>query len=101
MALSHQSSSLNRSEKAAFWQAVTDCVVHFHHQSRAAALRKVRDLRRKLETSKVIGVGEIIYHDEPFYVACDVAGMHDIANQEELLQQYRTEYRSILEASGW
>jgi hypothetical protein len=101
MGLSPDSSSLKRHEKNAYWRAVRNCLTQFHGQRPAIAARKARALREKLEASDEGLAGEITYHDEPFYVACDLAGMHDLTEQENLLRQSMIVYQSILEACHW
>jgi hypothetical protein len=45
--------------------------------------------------------GDLIYHSEPFYVACDIAGLHDPREQGTLLNSNRPKYDSILQIHGW
>lgn len=60
-------------EVAGFWLVVRDCLIRFHGISADEAERGIAELREKLADSKVPGAVEMIYHDEPFYVACDIA----------------------------
>ncbi len=87
-------------EKLAYWGAVEDCLVHFHQLSKPMAHGKTNALRRKLASLPTDIDADIIYHDEPFYVACDIAGMHDIPDQERLLGQSRAEYQSLMDQRG-
>ncbi len=84
-----------------FWAAVEDCLVQFHRFSRSMAAEKVTDFRRRLENismpSTDEGGGEpdpaladMIYHAEPWYLACNLAG-EDIP-----LEPNRNTYQEIL-----
>jgi hypothetical protein len=66
--------------KDAFWEVVVDCLTRFHGFAAPLAHEAVLGLRNRVE-SPVLGDlpassydGELIYHAEPFYVACDIAG---------------------------
>ena len=85
--------------KDEFWSVVEECLQEFHHLSPVDAVQKSRELRRKLK-SPPPGLpadlaSEIIYHDEPFDVACDLAG------QPLDLAQYRAPYDAILSLHNW
>ena len=78
-----------------FWTVVEECLQEFHHLSPVEAVEKGRELRRKIRTPPPGILGEIIYHDEPFDVACELAGRPlDLA-------QYRTQYDAILSRHNW
>ena len=59
-------------EKESFWHAVELCLEEFHAYPRDMASRRIYDYRRTLE--KLTPEGLLVYHDEPFYLACDLAG---------------------------
>lgn len=82
-----------------FWSVVEDCLQELHHMSPADAVQKSRELRRKLK-SPPAGLpadlaNDLIYHEEPF----DVAG--DLAGQRLDLAQYRSQYDAILAHHRW
>jgi len=43
----------------------------------------------------------MIYHSEPFFVACDLAGVHDISEQKRLYESNATVYETILDKHHW
>jgi hypothetical protein len=78
-----------------FWSVVEECLREFHHLSPVDAVEKGRELRRKLKAAPPGIMGELIYHDEPFDVACELAGRHlDLG-------QYRAQYDAILSRHNW
>jgi hypothetical protein len=85
---------------SSFWAAVTDCLVTFHHYERKAANEEVTGFwcRLKLRKDhsaecKEPSLDDMIYHSEPWYIACNLA-------QEELsLTQHQEAYESILRAN--
>ena len=58
--------------KKAFWGAVEDCLVEIHKLERADAHQKREDLRRRIESPPPGLSSVLIYHDPPFYLACDI-----------------------------
>jgi hypothetical protein len=82
-----------------FWSVVEECLQQFHHVSAADAVQKTRELRWKLKSPPPglpTGLAsDLIYHDEPFDVACDLAG------QQLDLDQYRSQYDTILSRHNW
>jgi hypothetical protein len=87
--------------KDAFWLAVEDCLIRFHQIDTLGAIHRARSARQAAESTPAGIDGDILYHAEPFYVACDIAGMDDIQEQERLLAQRRRPYDLILEQRGW
>jgi hypothetical protein len=81
--------------KAAFWGAVEDCLVEFHNLSRDVAHEKSATFRECIEALPRRTTEDIIYHEEPFYLACDLAG------QRFELDPYRERYYQILDCRGW
>lgn len=76
--------------KDAFWEAVVDCLEHFHGLSRVDAQARASDLRTRLE--RLLGdrfEPGIVYHDEPFYIAARLAG------RELDLLRHQAEYDEI------
>lgn len=81
--------------KDSFWQVVSDCLRDFHSFDAAKAQSECNDLRRRVEQSPIGIGGEVIYHDEPFDVACDIAGSKlDLA-------KHRKPYDLILQRHNW
>ncbi|HEV3049180.1 MAG TPA: hypothetical protein VGX50_02685 [Longimicrobium sp.] len=63
--------------KNAFWQTVVDCLEQFHAVPRIEAKVRVFDLRSDIEGGPYHSFEpDIIYHDEPLYVAARLAGCH-------------------------
>jgi hypothetical protein len=85
--------------KDEFWTVVEECLQEFHHISAADAVQRSRDLRRRLKSPPPglpVGLAnELIYHDEPFDVACDLGG------RRLDLSQHRTQYETILGRHNW
>jgi hypothetical protein len=85
-----------------FWAVVEDCLVNFHDFSRNEAALKVTSLWRRLadinpvrsldteykESSQTFD--DMIYHSEPWYVACN------LAEKDISLAQHRDAYDQIL-----
>ena len=82
-----------------FWAAVEDCLVQFHDMERGQAATKVTELWRRLPAGPEPRCGEppldeMIYHAEPWYVACNLAG------EEPALKAYQAAYTGILKRNG-
>jgi hypothetical protein len=84
--------------KGAYWEIVTDCLEAFHGYEHAAACQAVCELRHAIEFPRPEDVppgyhGELFFHNEPFYVACDVAGREldpaAVAQEYDALVRYR------------
>jgi hypothetical protein len=81
--------------KDAFWAIVADCLRHFHGMDTLAAERAAASLRTRLETPSAHDEppagydADILYHNEPFYMACDITG------RELDLESRRAEYDRI------
>ena len=77
-----------------FWSVVEECLQAFHHLSPVDAGQKTRELRRKLKLPPpglpADLASEIIYPEEPFHVAGDLAG------RRLDLDQYRSQYDANL-----
>ncbi len=89
-------SGLDRRSKDAYWVVVKKCLEKFHGVDAPAALEKAATLRSTIEAGGEGSSGDMIYHAEPFYVACDLAGLHEVCEQEKVLRQHAEEYRSIV-----
>lgn len=90
---------------AEFWAAVEECLVQFHNLQRCDAASRVTSLWKRLadipsppsdaaenEIEKLDerSFDEMIYHAEPWYIACN------LANEEIPLDPHRTAYEQIL-----
>ena len=62
------------SSEERYWHIVEDCLVELHGFSRTEAAPLWKELLRRLREHPEPGVEEITYHDEPLYVANDLAG---------------------------
>ncbi len=59
---------------AKYWCVVEECLVQLHGLSREDAETRWQDYRRRLEENPLPGLADSVYHDEPLYVANDLAG---------------------------
>jgi hypothetical protein len=85
--------------KDAYWEIVVDCLERFHGYSRSAAWEAASNLRSDLsslptgETLPPYDV-ELFYNEEPYYMACDIAGrdlppgVHDREYQAVVRERY-------------
>jgi hypothetical protein len=79
----------------AFWGAVVDCLEQFHGKSKPDAQALANDLRARVERPPPGIDGDLIYHAEPFDVACNLAGV------ELDPDSYRRPYELILRRHNW
>ncbi len=87
---SHQATQKND-----FWDAVADCLKQFHGIKKPHAIKKVEELRTRLVKAMTAEEREIVFHDEPFSIACG------IAKKELDIGKHRTEYNKILDKIKW
>jgi hypothetical protein len=78
-------------EAEAFWAVTVDCLVEFHRLAPEEADARVASLRERLARS---GARTMVYHAEPFDVACDLAGVELDRTPVEM------EYERMLAGSG-
>jgi hypothetical protein len=79
----------------AFWGAVVDCLEQFHGKPGPDAQALASALRARIEWPPPGIDGDLIYHAEPFDVACNLA-------QVELdPDTYRPAYELILRRHNW
>ena len=76
--------------KNAFWAAVADCLARFHGIEPQIAKARTFELRQTSESPPPGIDADLVYHAEPFDVACRVAG-HDLD-----LAAFRASYDEIL-----
>jgi hypothetical protein len=79
-----------------FWAAVEDCLVTFHQLKRCEAAEKVTGLWRRLPTTvdKSTPFAEMIYHAEPWQIACN------LADEELPIADYQVKYQELLKQNG-
>ncbi len=82
--------------KEVFWDIVVECLVRFHRLDALSARREADSLRGRIESPPPGISGELIYHDEPFYVACDIAGDPDSGSKNKKMTEYRSIYEAIV-----
>ena len=101
MAAGFPTSGLSLAARNAFWEVVEECLVEFHQESRPVAQLTALAFRRQLESPPVGIDGDPIYHEEPFYVACQLAGQYDARSMDNLLQNNNAKYQSLLAKHDW
>ena len=88
---------VSATQAAAFWGAVEDCLVSFHNLQREAAAGKVTSLWRRLREPDgyqgATSYADMIYHEEPWYIACNLAGS-DVS-----IQEHQSSYEKILKCN--
>jgi hypothetical protein len=84
--------------RTSFWKTVEDCLVAFHNQNAFAAQKIVCDYRERLaDEARQFGpdwMEDLIYHAEPWQLACDLAGTQLDVND------YRAEYETLRSRNG-
>jgi hypothetical protein len=82
-----------------FWDVVVECLVEFHGFDHANAHKKAIQLRGSLREldrpTDMVCPSDIVYHEEPFYIACN------LTNKELNLGDYQERYNDILKRHGW
>jgi hypothetical protein len=84
---------MNPELRESFWAAVRECLIHFHRVPPSEAAGKVSSLRQRLAEAPAGSLSDMIYHAEPFDVACDLAGepldrTKFAGEYEEILDRY-------------
>jgi hypothetical protein len=82
-------------EKPGYWAVVRDCLIQFHRLTRQAARDKCNELRGKIESPPPGYSSDLFYHNEPFDIACELAG-HDLD-----FSKFCTQYEQILASHNW
>jgi hypothetical protein len=76
-----------------FWKTVEDCLIGIHEMDKHEARRRVGEFRKGLPISvhpdRQGEVNLMIYHEEPYYIACD------IAQADVPLEEHKKEYDDI------
>lgn len=107
-----------------FWDVLVECLVEFHHLDYGQAHEEVVELRGRLresdrlvmakdynaapgptaylsssfrreQASDVVRPSDIVYHEEPFYLACD------LMDRQLKIEDHQEKYNAILERHGW
>ena len=77
-----------------FWLVVEDCLVTFHRRARARAKEAVSGFRGSICGRLKKDEFDLIYHVEPFSVACEIAAA------ELDISERRSQYEEILQKRG-
>jgi hypothetical protein len=85
--------------RQAFWEVVEDCLVTFHQENQFSAHLKSQDFRKEVETG-AYPTDDLIYHEEPFDIACAIAQTPE-ADVDQLFDQSFSAYETILKTRGW
>jgi hypothetical protein len=88
--------------KEEFWKVVEDCLTDIFRLDPSEAHKRCMELRKDVEAPPIGLSGEVIYHDEPFEVAADLADEepHPHPNHPDLAQ-HRNQYDAILSRHRW
>lgn len=75
-----------------FWERVRACLIRFHDRSPAEAKELVSAYTKKFPLKSKDPEVELVYHYEPFRIACDITGkrlrVSDFSKRyQELLQE--------------
>jgi hypothetical protein len=76
-------------QEALYWSAVSRCLVEFHDYDSEKAASRVDEYRR--EVSSKMKLAALVFHEEPFYLACD------LSNENLPLEKYERDYNSMME----
>ena len=83
--------------KGIFWSIVVECLVRLHGLDALRLRREAGFCSEDGVESPPPGIsGELIYHDEPFYVACDIAGDHESDSKNQKMTEYWSIYETIV-----
>ena len=82
--------------KYKFWRAVEECLVQFHTKDRAEAQKKVLEVQQKLREGPEGLIYEMVFHMEPFDLACALMGTQVRLSDDEYRETY---VRQILEVA--
>jgi hypothetical protein len=78
---------MTQKEKDSYWLVVRECLVAFHDQKRLIANAHVNFYRARIDSAEPRIASDIFYHNEPFDIACDIAG-RDLLMNEDLFAKY-------------
>jgi len=78
---------MTQKEKDRYWLVVRECLVAFHGQKRLIANARVNFYRARIDSAEPQIASDVFYHNEPFDIACDIAG-RDLLMNEDLFTKY-------------
>ena len=91
----------NEETRFLFWDLVLECLVEFHGLNHAEAYENSVRLRRRLRElgrpDDMLYPSDMVYHEEPFYIACSLMD-HQLKLEDT---EYRKRYQVILRRHGW
>jgi hypothetical protein len=77
-----------------YWMHVQACLVRFHSLPEGTASKIITDYQTRFPLTSEDPAVELIYHFEPFRLACKITG------KKLSVRDFAQEYREILEAQG-
>jgi hypothetical protein len=93
---------INARAKDAFWQTVEDCLVEMHGLARPEAHERSWRLRNRLESPPSGVSPDLVYHDEPYDVAYDLAGYEAAPGDQARTRAADLDrYQAILRRHNW
>lgn len=87
-----------RQMRSRYWSAVRECLTRFHQFTKSEARAKATALRKRLEAPDSTTTDSLIYHVEPYFVACDIAGIRDARAQSDRLERDQSSYDQLVKA---
>jgi len=63
---------MQEKSEQSYWATVKDCLRELHSFTPTKANNQIREYRKQIEA---LSIESAIYHDEPYEVACDIAGV--------------------------
>lgn len=78
-----------------FWRAVLECLIQFHQYDAGRALATVKDYYLNLKLNLSQEEFDFIQHEEPFAVACEIAG------KDLDISAFRDSYQQVLFDCNW
>ena len=92
---------MNEEMRFLFWDVVSECLMEFHGLNQAEAYEnsaKLRGRLRKLSRpDDMLYPSDMVYHEEPFYIACSLMERRLKLGDAE----YSERYQAILNRHGW
>jgi hypothetical protein len=81
-------------QRKQYWKRVSMCLVAFHKFQPAKADEKVAELQKRFPLKSTSPVVELIYHEEPFRLACK------LVNSKMSVKSHSRKYQEILDSTG-
>jgi predicted secreted Zn-dependent protease len=78
-----------------FWKTVKACLIRFHGHHADYAKSKTHNLRQEIESTKS---RNHFYSNEPFIIACNLAGITSIHQRDKFHEENCKEYRKLFYA---